>query len=99
MAELRDRLVAAFAPRRVILFGSRATGTARADSDYDILVVAASDLYLEDRIFKAHRAVRDVPVSKDILVLTPDEFAASADLRGGIVREALLHGEVIYEAA
>ncbi len=30
---LCDRLVAALAPRRIILFGSRARGTAEADSD------------------------------------------------------------------
>jgi len=41
---LRDRLVSALAPRRTILFGSRARGTAQPESDYDILVVAETEL-------------------------------------------------------
>ena len=49
LALLRDRLVAALLPRRIILFGSRARGTAKADSDYDLLIVAETDLPSEDR--------------------------------------------------
>jgi len=33
-----SRIAAAIHPDRIILFGSRATGTARADSDVDLLV-------------------------------------------------------------
>ena len=96
---LRDRLVEALSPSRVILFGSRAGGTARSDSDYDILVVADSDLPLEERVFQARRAVRDVRASKDIVVVTPDEFREYSTWVSGIVREAVDRGEVLYEAA
>ncbi|HWE60982.1 MAG TPA: nucleotidyltransferase domain-containing protein [Chloroflexota bacterium] len=34
-----DRIIAACDPQRVILFGSRACGTARPQSDADFLVV------------------------------------------------------------
>ena len=34
-----EQVVAEAAPLRVVLFGSRATGTARPDSDIDLLVV------------------------------------------------------------
>jgi uncharacterized protein len=96
---LRDRLVAALAPRSIILFGSRARGTAEADSDYDILIVADTDLALEDRAFEARRAVRDVRVSKDIVVVTPDEVRTYSTWLTGVVRDAVEHGEVLYEAA
>lgn len=96
---LRDRLVEALSPQRVILFGSRAGGTATRDSDYDILVVAESDLPLEERVFRARRAVRDVRVSKDIFVVTPDEFRQYSKWVSGIVRDAVDRGEVLYEAA
>jgi predicted nucleotidyltransferase len=33
-----DRVVAAFKPRRVVLFGSYARGTPTADSDVDLLI-------------------------------------------------------------
>jgi len=96
---LRDRLVSALAPRQIILFGSRARGTARPDSDYDILVVADTDLPFEDRGVAARRAVRDVRVSKDIVVVTPDEFRKYSTWLTGVVRDAVEHGEVLYEAA
>ena len=96
---LRDRLVEALSPRRVILFGSRARGTATPDSDYDILVVVDSNLPLEDRMFHARRAVRNVRASKDIFVVTPDEFRKHSTWVSGIVREAIDFGEVLYEAS
>lgn len=43
LAEIRDRLVTAHQPLALYLFGSRATGTARPDSDFDILMVTALD--------------------------------------------------------
>ena len=44
MQEITRRIVQTVHPRRVILFGSRARGQGRADSDWDILVIADSDL-------------------------------------------------------
>ncbi len=37
--EIKVRLVKAINPKKIFLFGSRAKGTARNDSDYDILVL------------------------------------------------------------
>jgi hypothetical protein len=39
LAEIVHRLVAAYEPERIYLFGSRARGDAGSDSDYDLLVV------------------------------------------------------------
>ncbi len=39
LAEIVHRLVEAFRPDRIYLFGSRARGEAGPDSDYDIMVV------------------------------------------------------------
>jgi hypothetical protein len=41
--DLLDRIVAYFEPVEVILFGSRARGEARPDSDLDLLVVLDDD--------------------------------------------------------
>jgi predicted nucleotidyltransferase len=38
LREIVLRLTSEFAPRKILLYGSRATGTARSDSDYDLLI-------------------------------------------------------------
>jgi predicted nucleotidyltransferase len=98
-AQMKDLLVAALAPRKVILFGSRATGHARPDSDYDVFVVMDTDLPMEDRVLNARLAVRSVPVAKDIFVFTPAEVERYSGWVSGVVREALKTGTVLYEAA
>ena len=75
LAEIVRRLVDALGPEQVYLFGSRARGDASADSDYDILVVVArSELPRYRRDLQAFRALCGVGVSKDVLVMTRDEF-------------------------
>jgi predicted nucleotidyltransferase len=51
----------------VILFGSRAAGTARKDSDYDVLVVLHHDY---DRKFKDNLTdiVYDIELTYDVLI-------------------------------
>jgi predicted nucleotidyltransferase len=44
LREAVERLTRSLRPRRIVLFGSVARGTAREDSDYDLAVVAESDL-------------------------------------------------------
>src|SRR2546422_6574109 len=43
LAEIVRRLVAAFQPERIYLFGSKARGEAGPDSDYDLLVFVPDD--------------------------------------------------------
>jgi predicted nucleotidyltransferase len=47
--EILRRLVAAYQPERIYLFGSAARGEARPDSDYDLLVVVPDDAPPERR--------------------------------------------------
>ena len=51
LGELKEILVDAAAPRQIILFGSRARGDARPDSDLDLVVV-------EDELFGPGRSRR-----------------------------------------
>jgi predicted nucleotidyltransferase len=62
-AELLKSVVDYFNPRKVILFGSRARGDARPDSDHDLLVIVDDDtpmMKLHWRsIHEARRRYRD----------------------------------------
>ncbi len=66
---LVERIVEHLKPERIYLFGSKARGDAGPDSDFDLLVVVGNSSkpgYRRD--IDAYRAVRDVPMAKDILV-------------------------------
>jgi len=91
-------LVEALHPARIVLFGSRARGDARPDSDWDLLVIADTDLDRAEREFVAHRATWGVNVPKDILVFTPAEVARYASWRSCMPSIALREGRVVYEA-
>lgn len=95
--EIVRRIVAAIDPDRIILFGSRARGDARPDSDYDLLVVKDTTertLKLEQR---AYRAMLGVLGPADILVETPKRLGVLRDAPGCVYRDALKEGHVVYE--
>lgn len=92
-----ERIVSGFAPLRIILFGSHARGQARPESDVDLLIVLPSVTDKRQTAVAIRRALNGLPVSKDIVVTTPDEIAERGDTVGLVLRPALREGRVIYE--
>ena len=74
--EMVDRIVRDFDPVKVILFGSQARGDAGPDSDVDLLVVMEGVTDLRDASVRVGASVADMPVSKDVIVTTPDEITS-----------------------
>jgi predicted nucleotidyltransferase len=97
IADMTDRIARDFHPLRIILFGSHARGDATADSDVDLLVVLPEAPDKRQAAIAIRRVLRDLPVSKDIVVTTPDEIARRGDLIGPVLRPALREGKVLYE--
>ena len=84
--EIVQRIVEAFRPRRIVMFGSRALGTARPDSDLDLLIEMDSSDPPAERV----RAV-DVLFglrrwAMDLVVLTPQEVEEQRRYRNSLVR-------------
>ena len=92
-----DRIIAQFDPLQVILFGSRARGTAGPGSDVDLLVVLSDVRDRRRTTIEIRRALGDLPVSKDIVVTTPREIEQRGRLVGSILLPALEEGKVLYE--
>ena len=94
---IRERITRSFQPLRIILFGSRARGSARPDSDVDSLVVFRSVTDKRRAAVEIRRVLSDLPVAKDIIVTTPDEIARRGNLVGSVLRPALREGRDILE--
>ena len=92
-----ERIAARFQPARILLFGSRARGTANRWSDVDLLVVMEEVTDKRRAAVEMGRVLSDLPVSKDIIVTTPEEIARRGHLVGSVLRAALRDGKVVYE--
>ncbi len=94
--EMARRIVREFDPERVILFGSHARGDAEPDSDVDLLVVMHVKGSRRRARLSIRRALRGIPMPKDIVVTTPEDFQSRQDIAGTIERPAAREGKVLY---
>ena len=92
-----ERIVGRFQPVRIVLFGSYARGTAIESSDVDLLVVMGNVQDKRRAAVEIRRSLGDLPVSKDIVVTTPDEIANRGDVVGSVLHAALREGVTVYE--
>ncbi len=97
LGEVVRRLVAALAPERIVLFGSRARGEHADDSDWDVAVVARSDLPWHERERIGYRSLRGLAVPVELVVLTPEELRADLRTRGSLARRLRQEGRVLYD--
>jgi len=79
-------------PEAIILFGSRARGEARLDSDVDFLVVEMEPFSprrsRHKEMFRLSMALRHLPVAKDILIYSRNEFEYWKDSLNHVVGRA-----------
>jgi predicted nucleotidyltransferase len=90
------RLVRAFAPECIVLFGSYARGTAQPSSDVDLLVVADLEGDAEHHMRRARQLVADSFPPIDIILCSPDEVAEAHTARSPFLLSILGAGVTIY---
>ena len=95
--EMVRRIVEQFSPDRVILFGSHARGAAGPDSDVDLLVVMDCPDPTRQPATEIRKALADLPVPKDVIVVTPEYFRRYSNIVGTIVWPAVHEGKLLYE--
>jgi predicted nucleotidyltransferase len=98
LSEVIDRIVHKFHPVKIILFGSWARGSARDDSDLDLLVVLPKVEHKRKAAIEVLRALNGLPITKDVVVTTPQEIKERGQVVGYILRPALEEGKIIYES-
>ena len=102
-AEMRraivKRIVAVIAPEKIVLFGSRARGTHRPESDVDLVVVSQSTEPRYKRAVPIYAALSELPieVDLDVMVYTPGEIETWSEASAAFVTTALRDGTILYE--
>lgn len=99
ISQLKDKIIEAIDPEKIILFGSYGKGTQSERSDLDILVVVKKD---KEPRYKRARKIRKkiwglITIPKDILVYTEKEIKYWEDVPFPFVSNALNQGKTIYE--
>ncbi|MEE9293716.1 MAG: nucleotidyltransferase domain-containing protein [Phycisphaerae bacterium] len=95
--EIVQKIAEAFRPRRIVMFGSRARGDTRPDSDLDLMVEMESDDPPVQRaraisaLFGLHRW------AMDLIVYTPQEVGEQRQYRNSLIRVIESEGKVLYE--
>jgi predicted nucleotidyltransferase len=97
LAGITQRLVDAYHPERIILFGSQAWGDPNASSDVDLLVVIKhSDEPPWRRARKGYLSLFGVGVPCDVMVRTTDEIAHEIAAPGSLTHKIIADGRVLY---
>lgn len=91
-----ERLIRAFSPERIVLFGSYAKGAVRSGSDIDLLVVAnlQGDPLSHQR--RARQLMADVFPPVDIVLCSPEEVAEAPMARSPFLLSVLEKGITLY---
>ena len=98
MQEIVRRIVREANPHQVILFGSRARGDARPESDLDLLVVAEDARPRAARASELYGVLSDIPIPIDILVYQSSEIIEWSNVPQAFVTTAVREGALLYEA-
>lgn len=99
LAEIVRRLVEAYQPQRIYLFGSKARGDAGVDSDYDLLVVVPDDAPPERRRSRlGYESLWGVRTAADVVVWTAADFDSRTHLGASLPATVLREGTLLYAA-
>ena len=99
LAEVVRRLIEAYAPERVYLFGSSARGDAGPDSDYDLLLVVPDDAAPERKRSRlAYERLWGTGTAVDVLVWTRSSFDRRLHLPASLPATIIREGRLLHAA-
>ena len=91
-----QRLIRAFAPERIVLFGSYAKGTVRSGSDVDLLVIASLNGNPDFHRRRARQLAANSFPPVDVVFATPAEVAGAATAKSPFLLSILGSGITVY---
>lgn len=99
LEEIVRRLVDAYQPAQVYLFGSHARGDAGPDSDFDLLLVVPDDASPQRRRSRlAYEVLRGTGIAVDVIVWTHDYFSRRQVVRSSLPAVIAREGQLLHVA-
>jgi uncharacterized protein len=100
LSDMVQAIVREVDPERIYLFGSRARGEARQDSDVDLLIVVSEPFGPEHSRFqeinRVYRALSSFRVPNDVLLYSSDEFAKWSQSLNHVLGRCSREGKLLY---
>jgi predicted nucleotidyltransferase len=90
-------LVKEYRPKKIILFGSLATGDVHEGSDLDLVIIKETSKRPIDRQVEVCGLVQP-EVGVDLFIYTPQEFEYLQSIGFALMKEILTKGKILYEA-
>jgi uncharacterized protein len=97
ISEIKKRLIEKFDIEKIILFGSRARGTANKKSDVDLLLIGKVNYDRFEMMTDVFRALGRMNYAFDVIILTIEEFEKHREIPGTVARYAYKEGKILYE--
>lgn len=95
--EITKLLIKELDPEQIILFGSYAWGVPTEDSDVDLfIIISESDEPPAKRARYAHKCLRNLGISKDIIVRTRQEVEKYRNIKTSFESVILKKGKILY---
>ena len=94
-----ERLIDAYRPERIYLFGSVARGEAGPDSDYDLLLVVPDDAppgCCDNDL--GYSTLRGTGIAADVLIWAPSRFERRKRVVASLPATVLREGRLLYAA-
>jgi len=99
LKQIVRRIVEAYAPDKIILYGSYAYGTPGPDSDIDLLIIKETAEPPRERWFTVCDALWSLPTASPVepLVVTQAELAGRLQLGDQFFQEIVSRGKTLYD--
>ena len=97
LTRIVNRYVTAFAPERIVLFGSYAKGSNKQGSDIDLLVVTYNDIDFSSHLRRAKQLAADCFPRVDVVFASTEELRKATLLSNAFLLSALDCGIILYQ--
>ena len=99
LSEILRRLVKTFDPANIWLFGSRARGASRPDSDFDLLMVAKpGGSFGSEDYERVYAPLVGLGVGCDVVPCSAEDFSEGACVRTSLIAQIVSDGRRLHVA-